>query len=216
MRLVPAGNFIFGNNDDHTSPNEQETVSLPEFYLDETEVSNAQYKQFCDANRHKTPDSPDFVAHPDYPVTNVTFNDAAAFAQWLGERLPTEKEWEKGARGTDGRIYPWGNDEWTDAPTALQSVQSNKKRASPYFAYNMAGNVAEWTTGHFPTGDAEMRDLQKVLGNSNFSSDWKVIKGGFFSPDPNSAIFWKTYMRRGYPKDLGSPVIGFRCVKDVG
>ncbi len=214
MHLVPAGAFVFGNSDDHTSPNEQETVTLPAFYIDETEVSNAQYKQFCDESGHKPPTSPNFTAHFDFPVTNVSFDDAEAFARWLGKRLPNEKEWEKAARGIDGRIYPWGNAEWTDAPAEMQSVRSYPKRVSPYSSYNMAGNAAEWTTGRFPYGDTELKDLRKVLGSNHFSREWKVLKGGFFGSNPNAAVFWKTYMRRGYPRDLGSPVVGFRCVRD--
>jgi serine/threonine-protein kinase len=216
MHLVPAGDFTFGNSDDHASPNEQQTVSLPSFYIDETEVSNAQYKQFCDETHHKPPASPSFTTHPNFPVTNVSFDEAEAFAQWLGKRLPNEKEWEKAARGTDGRIYPWGNDEWTDAPPEMQTVESYPKRVSPYSAYNMAGNVAEWTTARFPYGDTELKDLEKLLGKSIFSKEWKAFKGGYFSPNPAAKIHWKSYMRRGFPQDLGSPVIGFRCVKDVG
>jgi serine/threonine-protein kinase len=216
MKLAAAGNFIFGDDTDPQSPNGKETVNLPAFYIDETEVSNGAYRTFCSQTKHQPPDSPTFNRQPDYPVTNVSFEDAQAFADWIGKRLPTEKEWEKAARGTDGRIYPWGNEPWPNAPVTIQPVISNPDRVSPSGEYNMAGNVMEWTTGHFPAGPAEIKDMTKALGTPNFSSEWKVIKGGYFGKDPNAARAWKTYMRRGFPKDVrSSPVIGFRCVLDA-
>lgn len=216
MHLVPAGAFVFGNDSDPRSPNGQETDTLPAFYMDETEVSNADYGKFCNETNHKPPESDTFAGHPGFPVANVSFEDAEAYAQWLGKRLPTEREWEKAARGTDGQVYPWGNQPWTDPPTALQPVLSYLHRASPFGIYNMAGNVAEWTTSHYPVGEAEIRDMTRNLGSSKFSQDWRVIKGGYFGPNHNSQEAWKTYMRRGFPKDVAvSGVIGFRCVEDA-
>ena len=216
MHLIPAGNFIFGNNSDPLSPNKQETIAVPAFYIDETEVSNADYHKFCDATGHKRPDSKIFTSHPDFPVANVSFEDAEAFAQWLDKRLPTEQEWEKAARGTDGRIYPWGDKPWIKPPTALQPVLSFPDRRSPYDAYNMAGNVAEWTTSHYPVTEAQVRDLANSLGSTKFSGDWRVFKGGYFGPNHDTEEAWKTYIRRGLPKDVAvSSVIGFRCVQDV-
>ena len=215
MRLVAAGAFIFGNNSDPRSPNGQESVSLPAFYIDETEVSNAAYRRFCEATKHKAPESEGYASHPDLPVTNVSFEDAEAYATWAGKRLPSEKEWEKAARGTDGRIFPWGNQRWPDPPSTLQPVLSFPARVSPCGAYNMAGNVAEWTTSHYPVGEAEVRDMTRNLGSASFSHDWKVIKGGYFGTSNKTEEAWRAYMRRGFPKDLAvSPVIGFRCVMD--
>ncbi|HSU58391.1 MAG TPA: bifunctional serine/threonine-protein kinase/formylglycine-generating enzyme family protein [Bryobacteraceae bacterium] len=216
MHLIPAGKFIFGNDSDPHSPNGQETVNLPAFYIDETEVSNASYRKFCDQTGHKPPDSDTFATQPDFPVANVSFEDAAAYAAWIGKRLPNEREWEKAARGENGRIYPWGNQPWMNPPTSLQSVVSFPDRVSPYGSYNMAGNVAEWTTSHYPVGDAEIRDMTKSLGTSHFSHDWRVIKGGYFGPNHDVNEAWKTYMRRGFPKDIAvSPYIGFRCIEDA-
>ena len=216
MALVSAGKFIFGNDSDPRSPNGKEVIDLPAFYVDETEVSNASYAQFCKATGHKPPPSADFQSQPDLPVTNVSEEDAEAYAAWINQRLPTEKEWEKAARGTDGRIYPWGNTPWSDAPKTLQPVLSYPKRVSPYGAYNMAGNVAEWTTTHFPVGAAELQNMQQVLGTKQFSHEWRVIKGGYFGPDGDIDEQWRCYMRRGFPKDISvSDKIGFRCVADA-
>lgn len=214
--LVPAGDFIFGNDTDPRSPAGKETISLPPFYIDETEVSNGSYRKFCNQTGHKPPGSDDFPSKPDLPVTNVSYEDAEAYAAWEGKRLPTEKEWEKAARGSDGRIYPWGDEPWTNAPHILTPVLSHPKRVSPYGAFNMAGNVAEWTTGHFPAGEREIDDMTHSLGTSHFSHDWRVIKGGYFGPNADPIEEWRCYMRRGFPKDVTlSGKIGFRCVTDA-
>jgi len=213
MLLVPGGSFIFGDNSPD-SPNPRQTLSLRSYYVDRTEVSNAEYKKFCDATGHAPPNSPDFATKPQDPVVDVSFDDAKAYAAWAGKRLPTEQEWEKAARGTDGRPYPWGQDAWTTGiPETLQPVDSFPDRRSPYGALNMTGNAFEWTASTFPAGDAEYADMQKVLGTNAFSRRWCIIKGGSFSP--HGDVFFRSFMRRGFPVDQHSAVIGFRCVRDV-
>jgi formylglycine-generating enzyme required for sulfatase activity len=212
MMLVPAGKFIFGRGTPD-SPNPQQEVDLPAFYVDETEVSNKQYRAFCDATGHSFPTQENAVG-PDDPVASVTIDDAKAYAAWSHKRLPTEQEWEKAARGTDGRLYPWGNTPWTtDIPSQLQPVTSFTERKSPYGALNMAGNVFEWTATTFPAGAREFTDMETVLKTSNFSRSWYVIKGGSFSP--HGDVFFASYLRRGFPSDQHAPVIGFRCVRDA-
>jgi formylglycine-generating enzyme required for sulfatase activity len=213
MQLVPAGPFIFGNSDPD-SPNPQQSVTLEGFYIDETEVSNAEYKRFCDATGHIPPVSSDFSSNPEHPVAGVSLEDAKAFASWAGKRLPTEQEWEKAARGTDGRTYPWGSAPWTNGiPTELQPVNSLDSRKSPFGALNMAGNVFEWTSTIFPAGEREYSNMQSVLGTSSFSRAWYTIKGGSFAP--HGETFFRLYMRRGFPSDQHSPWIGFRCVREI-
>jgi serine/threonine-protein kinase len=214
MVLVPGGDFIFGD-DSPMSPHPRKKIALKDFYVDQTEVSNAQYKKFCEATGHTPPSSAAFLAQPGYPVADVTFADAQAFAAWAGKRLPTEEEWEKAARGSDGRPYPWGWEPWTqDLPQDLQPVDSFKARQSPIGALNMSGNVYEWTQSPFPAGALEYADMEKQLGSSLFSRKWYSIKGGSFSPrgDPRLLL---TYMRRGFPEDQRSAFIGFRCVRDL-
>nr|WP_285288926.1 bifunctional serine/threonine-protein kinase/formylglycine-generating enzyme family protein [Alloacidobacterium dinghuense] len=213
MDLVPAGNFIFGD-DSPESPRPRQTMALNGFYVDETEVSNQEYKRFVDATGHQAPKSADFTAKPDNPVYGVTYDDAKAYAAWAGKRLPTEEEWEKAARGTDGRPYPWGQQPWTDGvPTDLQPVNSYQDRKSPYGALNMAGNVFEWTATTFPAGQREFDDMHVQLGSIDFSKTWYSIKGGSFSPHGDR--FFKSFLRRGFPSDQSSAIIGFRCARDL-
>ncbi len=139
MILIPAGDFEFGET--------KQRVSLPAFYIDKTEVSNAAYAEFCKASGRLLPEG--FPQDkPDYPVGNVTIVDAHAFAKWAGKRLPTAKEWEKAARGEDGRAFPWGNE--NDSARAnvgtkrTQPVNAHADGASPYGALQMVGNVWEF------------------------------------------------------------------------
>jgi serine/threonine protein kinase len=213
MVLVPAGDFVFGD-DSSISSNRRQKISLPGFYVDQTEVSNAQYKRFCDATGHPPPASADFLSRPMYPVADVTLEDAQAYAAWAGKRLPTEQEWEKSARGSDGRPYPWGWDPWTEGiPHELQPVASFKARQSPVGALNMAGNVFEWTASPFPAGDVDYAALVNLVG-TGLSRQWYSIKGGDFSLK-NDPRHFLTYTRGGWPKDGHSPYIGFRCVRGL-
>jgi eukaryotic-like serine/threonine-protein kinase len=207
MLLVPAGDFHFGSAADQTL----RTVSLPAFYIDETEVSNAEYRRFCQATGHALPSSAD-GDHPNYPVTNISYDDAVAYANWAGRRLPTEEEWEKAARGTDERAYPWGDAPWSgDMPDQLQPVTSEPLRRSPYGAYNMAGNAWEWTaTPYTPTAE-DNAGMKRLLNGQSFAADWRTIKGGSFAP--GSREDFAIAKHRGLPVDARSVWIGFRCVR---
>jgi eukaryotic-like serine/threonine-protein kinase len=209
MLLVPEGAFQF----DGGSQSSTQTVTLPAFYIDETEVSNAEYRRFCEATGHTPPNAPDYAAHPDYPVSNISYQDAAAYAAWAGRRLPTEEEWEKAARGTDGRMYPWGNSPWTgDVPDKMQPVISEPLRKSPYGAYNMAGNVWEWTVTSYTPAPAEIARMKRLVNGQNFASDWRMIKGGSFAAGSKEFL---VATHRGLPVDGRSLWIGFRCVKSA-
>jgi len=149
MVRVPAGPFLYGDG--------KERTKLPEFWIDRTPVTNAEYAQFVAAMEWREPKHwegcgpPEAIA--DHPVTEVSWEDATAYAEWAGKRLPTEQEWEKAARGTDGREYPWGNGEPT---RELCNFDSNEGGTTPvgkyspqgdssYGGMDMAGNVWEWT-----------------------------------------------------------------------
>src|SRR5947199_5894165 len=169
--LIPAGEFIFGSSDKETTAFPQQKINLPAFRIDKYEVTNAEYLDFC----IKAPYASEgnyrlfFTAEKGrYPVVNITWNDALAYCKWAGKRLPTEQEWEKAARGADGRRYPWGaelsperanyrrNGKTTQpgqpagtcplpsSGRGLKPVGSYPRGASPYGVRDMAGNAREW------------------------------------------------------------------------
>ncbi len=112
MVRIPAGTFLMGSKAGEGSDDEhpQHTVDLTGYWIYRTDVTVAQYRKFCTATGREMPDAPDWGWQDDHPVVNVDWDDANAYADWAGAALPTEAQWEKAARGTDGRIYPWGND----------------------------------------------------------------------------------------------------------
>src|SRR5262249_47485152 len=126
-------------------------VNVPAFYIDETEVSNAQYIAFCDARNRPRPQGVEGQPLAN-PVVNVSWDDAEAYAQWAGKRLPTASEWEKAARGTKGQKFPWGTSFQPDKANLGIANEKNTIAVadafaggkSPYGAYNMLGNVWEW------------------------------------------------------------------------
>jgi serine/threonine protein kinase len=210
MVLVPEGAFQFNAAPEAPA----QTVSLQAFYIDETEVSNVEYRQFCEATGHTPPNAPDYSAHPDYPVSNISYEEAAAYASWAGRRLPTEQEWEKAARGTDGRSYPWGNSPWTDnIPDKMQPVISEPLRKSPYGAYNMAGNVWEWTATSYTPTPADTAGMKHLPNSQSFSADWRAIKGGSFASGAQEGFNVATH--RGLPINGRGLWIGFRCVRNA-
>jgi formylglycine-generating enzyme required for sulfatase activity len=147
MVLIPAGEFIMGKG------GEQHRVYLDAYWIDQYPVTVARYRLFCQATGRQEPPPPRWGWKEDHPIVNVSWHDAVAYCDWAGVRLPTEAEWEKAARGTDGRKYPWGN-EW-DGSKCANSVGSNNlhsavpvgsypQGASPFGVHDMAGNVWEW------------------------------------------------------------------------
>lgn len=208
MVLVPAGPFQFGEA--------KETGTLPAFYVDKTEVTNRAYGEFCKATGHELPAGVS-SADPQLPIVNVTAVDAEAFAAWAGKRLPTAKEWEKAARGDDGREYPWGNSSDTGkanvSSTALKPATDFVTGASPYGALNMLGNAWEFVDQLTPPSARTLHDFASLLTPAPKASDpWYQIRGeGFHEPLSASALWDYTTV----PARWKSPDLGFRCVKDV-
>jgi len=215
MAYVPGGEFRMGRDDGEVYERPAHATSVKPFLIDLYEVTCEQYQRFIRSTGHRAP--PGWVG-ADYPlgsarlpVTGVDWDDASSFARWAGKRLPTEAEWEYVARGTDGRLYPWG-DTWRDslanadgARNGLAEVGSNKG-VSPFGAYDMVGNAWEWTTtdlSPYPGGQLPLTS----------SANLKIIRGGSFAEDRTQAT--ATY--RGY-LDANSPnndKTGFRCVQDI-
>jgi len=207
MVYVPAGDFTMGSNDyDREKP--PHTVYLDAFWIDKYEVTNALYKKCVDAGKCSAPSERKSYTrdsyygnaqYDNYPVIYVSWNDANAFCAWAGKRLPTEAEWEKAARGTDGRIYPWGN-QW-DVRTTRRLNFSDKNDptgpsdneaddgygdtapvgtyptgASPYGALDMAGNVWEWVADWYDSNYYSNSPRNNPKGPSSGSS--RVLRGG--------------------------------------
>jgi len=197
MMLVPGGEFLMGNP--------SKTLQLPAFYLDKTEVTNGAYRAFCQATSHPVPKNPpwdkQYFDKAEFPVLNISWNDARDFAAWAGKRLPTEEEWEKAARGPEGRIYPWGN--WSQSTAAnLKGTEDGHANAapvgsfpydeSPFGILDLEGNVEEWSASDFGEGK-------------------KVVRGGGFTTAVEQST---TATRRGENPELDPAVfstVGFRC-----
>ena len=218
MVYVPAGEFLMGspegtgNDDEHP----QRRVYLDGFWIDKTEVTVAQYRRFCQATGRQMPDAPPWGWQDDHPVVNVTWNDAAAYAAWAGERLPTEAEWEKAARGTDGRQYPWGNG-WDAGKCANNSsttkaVGSYPSGASPYGALDMAGNVMEWCADWYDVSYYGTAPSRNPVGP--LSGNWMVLRGGSW-PYDHASDFRCAARRYFTGPDCRTGDCGFRCVRGL-
>lgn len=182
MVLIPAGDFLFG-------PKKQK-VYLKTYYLDMREVTNEDYEEFCQATGHPLPPNHP-KGKPGYPVVNVTIADAMAFAKWAKKRLPTEMEWEKGARGVDGRIYSWGDQPDTskanvkDNPDEswhhVVSVDGFRHGRSPFLVSQAVGNVQEFTADIAAANIAAIRAYEGRLNPPPTAAEhWYVVKGGSF------------------------------------
>jgi formylglycine-generating enzyme required for sulfatase activity len=207
MLLVPAGPFQFGEK--------KEGVSLPAYYIDKTEVSNAAYASFCTATGRALP--PNFPKDkPDLPVVNVSILDAQAFVRWAGKRLPSAREWEKAARGKDGRTYPWGNDHdlaRTNVGTkVIQPVSAYSNGASPFGALQMVGNVWEFVDQLSTPGPNALKYFGTVLKPKPSPEEpWYTIRGASYMDELPKEVIWDSTTVPARWKDSN---IGFRCVKD--
>jgi formylglycine-generating enzyme required for sulfatase activity len=229
MVTVPAGPFLMGSPEEVGGADEhpQRTVHVKAFAIDQTEVTNARYLRFVKETGHKPPPNPyeegRLSATPmiaDLPVVQVTWHDAADYCQWAGKRLPTEAEWEKAARGTDGRIFPWGNGEPTPQHTnfnrewegvgTLRPVGSFPAGRSPFDLDDMAGNAREWVQDWYDpeyykaAPDRDPRGPEQGI--------LKVIRGGSWhhgSNDIRAAVRGKG----GFA--LKTDGTGFRCARDA-
>ena len=183
---VPAGSFLMGDKEEQTCGGRQDQIFVPEFKIARTLVTNAQYASFIIGTGHSTPEHWIKGRIPqgreNHPVVNVSWNDAMAFCGWVNVRLPTEAEWEKAARWTDGRAFPWGNESPTAALCNFSGaylwdttpVGAYPKGASPYGVLDMAGNVWEWTSSLIWEYPYDASDGREGSGGWNA----RVLRGG--------------------------------------
>lgn len=220
LAYIPAGEFVMGSaeNDPDAADDEkpQHNVYLDAYWIDKTEVTNGMYNQCLEEGACTLPVLPSeaFYQEPNQPVQGLAWTQAAAYCAWAGRRLPTEAEWEKAARGADGRLFPWGNT-LLDEPTAnydflfnqFTNVGSFELGASPYGVMDMAGNVWEWTADWYDENYYANSPYENPTGPE--SGTIKSIRGGA----------WNTVLRairvanRHWAFPERDDIVGFRCAK---
>lgn len=205
MVFVPGGPFVMGANDLAPDERPQRSVEVKPFYIDKYEVTNGEFKRVF----------PNHVFEEGkgrFPATGISFHRAEEYVSAVKKRLPTEDEWEKAARGTDARQYPWGNDFDKSVCNAEprrvgapQKVGLYRTGASPYGCLDMAGNVYEWTSSWY----------QRYPGNADIVKDYgqvfRVLRGGSYASSP----FEVRCVRRHYARmDDRREDVGLRCARD--
>lgn len=236
MVYIPAGEFIMGSDEVdkegrgvefgsrkpwYLDEHPMRRVHLKGFYIDKFEVANKDYKRFVDAAGSRPPfgwKGNDFPkGEGDYPAVSINWYEADAYCRWLEKRLPTEEEWEKAARGTDGRIYAWGNEYDPKKGNTggagigrMTPVGSFEGDRSPYGVYDMAGNVMEWTTNWYkpyPGSD---------LKSDDFGEKFKVVRGDSWGDTGHYylAYYTRASYRLNVTPEERFAFIGFRCATD--
>ena len=234
--LIPAGTFTMGSDADMPNEAPAHAIYLDAYYIGKTEVTNAEYYPFWLENggtgSEHTPISyggafgtwPDLAkTKPSHPVIGVSWHSATAYAAWRGMRLPTEAEWEKAARGTKARRWPWGNtfrqrikgttthaNIWNQSGVRLQPVESYPTGASPYGAQDMAGNVWEWVADWYSATFYHHSPDRNPKGPAVGSR--RVVRGGSWL---NREMLARCSTRIGQYPEIGTSFIGFRLAKDA-
>lgn len=183
MITIPAGQFIMGSNRGDLEEQPAHKVYLDAYQIGKYEVTVGQYRAFCEATGKQMPKAPQWGWKENHPIVNVTWSDAKAYCEWAGGRLPTEAEWEKAARGTDGRAYPWGN-HWDASRcanadlglTSTAAVGSYPSGASPYGCMDMAGNAWEYCADWYGADYYKTSPSRNPTGPAG--GDYHVMRGG--------------------------------------
>lgn len=227
MALISAGEFIMGTDKRLPDEGPQHKVMLPAFHIDLYEVTNLQYKKFNDAVQRRSPRHWRNRTFPegkaDHPVVYVSWEDAGAYCRWAGKRLPTDQEWEKAARGADGRMFPWGEEfDTARANTSLRWQETGQSGdttpvgtfemgRSPYGLYDVSGNVWEWTDSWYkPYPDNQ-------TPSESYGERYKTLKGGswfdcsFYKCGISAPVFNRAF----FAKKVKNDSFGFRCAKDA-
>jgi len=222
--LVPAGEFEMGSGEHEGEADERprHRVHLDAYYMDQYQMTVSRYVKFIEATKREPPKFWNEVRLPeggDLPVVGVDWLDAEAYCQWAGRRLPTEAEWEKAARGADGRKYPWGNEEPTSRHAnfgkqekdelPLTPVGRYEAGKSPYGIYDMAGNVWEWTADWYDENYYRQSAPRNPQGPSQGLS--KATRGGAWD---RHQFNLRAANRSGMTPTNRLKSLGFRCAQD--
>ena len=228
MVVIPEGFFAMGANGTDALEDErpQHQVWVDRFEMDRYEVSTGHYAEFLARTQRPAPwlwEAVDLSQHRDRPVIGVNWFDAEAYCRWQGKRLPTEAEWEKAARGAEGRLFPWGNQVPTEElanfalgarfsySQVLVPVQRYEAGVSPYGTHQMAGNVGEWVADWYGASYYEISPARNPTG-PDFGS-FRVLRGGSWSDLPKYLL---TYGRFKLPPETRNSYTGFRCARAAG
>jgi formylglycine-generating enzyme required for sulfatase activity len=225
MVEIPAGSFTMGQDGSKPKNGPAHTVDLPAYEIDRFELTNDEFGYFVDltgyvtyAEQNSTKNWRDAAeGKGNHPVVYVTWDDAVAYCEWAGKRVPTEAEWEKAARGDDGRAYAWGNDFVAENGNFYEggirgttAVGSFPGGASPYGVEDMAGNVREWTADFFLPFEGAAADADPFFGEEN-----RVNRGGGWFDGEDGEIVTTYNRNAGPPGTSANDDIGFRCARDV-
>ena len=225
MVEIPEGPFTMGYDQGDPDEAPAHPVYLKAFFIDLKEVTQSEYARFAKMTKREIPKVPVFeeeiskLVNPDYPVVGIGWNDAFGYCRWAGKRLPTEAEWEKAARGEGRRLYPWGDkfsytfsnvDGDDDGFLYLAPVGSYEVGRSPYGAYDMTGNVAEWVADSYDPQYYQNTTFRDPTGPE--TSEFKVIRGGTWRDSKLNARITKRFSAKMWRTDA---TMGFRCALSV-
>lgn len=231
MVYVPAGEFRMGSGS-HWSEvldDQVHTIYLDEYWIDQTEVTNAMYAKCVAAGACTEPGLPSSKtrssyygdsSYEDYPVIYVNWNQANSYCQWADRDLPTEAQWEKSARAEDQRMYPWGNNSPSESLVNYgflvgdtAEVGSYPEGSSPYGVLDMAGNVEEWVADWYDSIYYSRSPKNNPTGPA--SGEYRVVRGGGWSSDSRLYSYINPKIssvdRSGVRPDYDSDNLGFRC-----
>lgn len=208
MVHVPAGVFKMGRNDGAPAERPRMNVFLEGFYIDRFEISNERFAKFVSETSYNPMRNFKYKKEEaQLPAQKLSWEDVKAYCEWAGKRLPTEYEWEKAARGMDGRKFPWGDDEKKPSVLTLLHEYQDPTGQSPYGCLHMADNVWEWVEDWFlpyPLSD---------WADPRFGEIYKVIRGGLEN-DSNNLSYSLTTTRRILKPSQRIEFVGGRCAMD--